>query len=575
MATHAEIDTQLSGLTYTPYINSTTGGALYDLANDDVSNNNLNFGYEIDTTNVAYIGTGNKCNISYIGNNINFNNIDDINKNYYFTIPSDLSVSIVNSDNLKVSWINKNVSLDTNGQLYLDNKPIYYKDISDNTNPSLKAKFQGNIHLYTETGTNNSTSSGLGAVNNDGQFFSIVDFSYNSQKYFVSNPSYKYNNYFPTDFNTKDSTKDRLFIHNLTEKFKYFDNNGNASKNVVKYMFINGFLDTCGNYIKIDTNCYNPFIPKNMIIDNNHSTLVKKAYIFDTTTNSTTTNNSYTTLNTFIDGVNSDFNRINGIDVSLNYDKNTNYYRGNSTIDPIEQNKNSYNTSYNNYAAQIERQEQLRNQLQAMQNENTLFTNAYTDISSNMAIASNYSGITDICGTIINNKNIANDLQTQIDSYNKNILSLKDRLSTIKSDLSRNYINNVVNSQTSNSKLKSDVSPTSLYNRLILQNEFLNKSKGDIKNDFTTENAKFLYEIDLYDRFKIINTILMIVYYLVVLRVFYISMYINNNLSNTFIIISVLFFSLYPFVIQNVETIIIKWLKYFYSVIVGNAYSPS
>jgi glucan phosphoethanolaminetransferase (alkaline phosphatase superfamily) len=114
------------------------------------------------------------------------------------------------------------------------------------------------------------------------------------------------------------------------------------------------------------------------------------------------------------------------------------------------------------------------------------------------------------------------------------------------------------------------------YNTLKQQNELLGKQLQYTKEDYAINKSQSLYKTEKVMQLRSYNFILFIIYYIcVILLALYFFLLNRTSLSFRMKISLIVFFILYPFIIDYIEQYGYFLYNYIYAFISGIAYIPS
>ena len=112
-----------------------------------------------------------------------------------------------------------------------------------------------------------------------------------------------------------------------------------------------------------------------------------------------------------------------------------------------------------------------------------------------------------------------------------------------------------------------------LYNTVCSENNAIQTTIQNMKNTFSTDESKQMYQSTEVSNLNYVNGILFYIFFFLVILL--ISILLKQNVSMTYKIIIVLLVIIYPFVIYPIEYGINNVLLYIWAVINGNVYAMS
>uniref|UniRef100_A0A6C0DQP7 Uncharacterized protein n=1 Tax=viral metagenome TaxID=1070528 RepID=A0A6C0DQP7_9ZZZZ len=113
---------------------------------------------------------------------------------------------------------------------------------------------------------------------------------------------------------------------------------------------------------------------------------------------------------------------------------------------------------------------------------------------------------------------------------------------------------------------------TTTFNSIKHQNDILENQINKIKDIYSTDNQRVIYQTVNLDRLSLTNTYLFIFYYILVLTLIIGLLFFIKNVPLISKIILILLVSLYPIVIYQLEKFIYFIFMYFFSFFHGNVY---
>jgi hypothetical protein len=236
------------------------------------------------------------------------------------------------------------------------------------------------------------------------------------------------------------------------------------------------------------------------------------------------------------------------------------------------------NNMRNNYNGQLNN---LRNQLNNKQNEVNWLYGRINDINNelNSSRESDREHIRQLNDWRMkydeSQKNVAN-LKTQIKSLEQQIEDLLKRIANLK--VSAEVSSDTANAAIANLEKMSNMGPenepiregvmgmfndlvawmnqnnNTMYDAVLAQNTTLDKQIQDMKNQYTTDDQKTVYQLQQNDILNKVNIWLLITYYALVLVFGYTLYKTNKTLSIYLVVLAILLAAAYPWVISPVES---------------------
>lgn len=185
-----------------------------------------------------------------------------------------------------------------------------------------------------------------------------------------------------------------------------------------------------------------------------------------------------------------------------------------------------------------------------------------------------------------------NNYQQKVSQYN----ALTDQYNKVKSDYEKNlllYDDLKVNINTADKDsiiatedkksvyalltqqyIDTTKKPQDIYNEILDQNRILDEKITNLKNSFTTDDQKVVYEDKQLEYMSNVSFILFIFYY-VMTFILAIILFVYNRNDNKSIIwkgVILILFLIYPFAINIVEAALYTLMQFSYKVINGDAY---
>lgn len=112
-----------------------------------------------------------------------------------------------------------------------------------------------------------------------------------------------------------------------------------------------------------------------------------------------------------------------------------------------------------------------------------------------------------------------------------------------------------------------------LHDEIRYENKLLNDNTKIIKDGYSSENQKVVYQEETLNYLYQIKTILFIFYYVLTFLFIISIVFYDSNKTNLYLkIFFIIFFLIYPFIISYIINVIYNVLIFFYSAINGNPY---
>jgi predicted nucleic acid-binding Zn ribbon protein len=110
------------------------------------------------------------------------------------------------------------------------------------------------------------------------------------------------------------------------------------------------------------------------------------------------------------------------------------------------------------------------------------------------------------------------------------------------------------------------------YNVILNQNHSLQNTIKNVKEVYSTDDRKIIYENEGITRFKTMSFYLLIIYYILIVLLITFIMNTKKKVTRNTKIMLILLFIIYPFIIGYIENIIYRIFIYIYTFIRGEAY---